>query len=195
MIDATRPWLIEIGDHVRITKGVSILTHDYGWSVIKGTSGEILGSAKGVKIGNNVFIGINTTITGGVTVGNNVIIGANSLISKNVPDNVVVAGNPARVICTIEEYRAKRISKQLDEAVAMTISYYKKYEKWPDKEVLREFVWLFESRSDDIDGDAVFAEIAKLGGNYETTKKAFYKTRGKFENYESFIDYCKEKLK
>ena len=191
-IDITRPWLIEIGEHVRITKGVTILTHDYGWSVIKGLNGEIYGSAKKTKIGNNVFIGINTTITGGVTVGNNVIIGANSLVSKDIPDGVVAAGNPAKVICTIEEYMKKRKSKQLDEAVNMTIEYYKTYGKWPEKAILREFVWLFEDRKADIDNDAVFSEIGHLGGNFEVTKKAFKKSKGEFASFDEFIEYCKK---
>lgn len=50
------------------------------------------------KIGNNVCVGANSTIIGDITIGNNVIIGAGSVVVKNVPDNSVVAGNPARVI-------------------------------------------------------------------------------------------------
>lgn len=49
-IDTTRPWLISIGDHVRITRGVTILTHGYDWSVIKGVYGEVLGSSGRVKL-------------------------------------------------------------------------------------------------------------------------------------------------
>lgn len=48
----------------------------------------------GVSIGDNVFIGMQSTILKGVHIGNNVIIGANSLVNKDVPDNCVVAGNP-----------------------------------------------------------------------------------------------------
>ena len=98
VIDQTRPWMIEIGDNVSITTGVTILTHGYDWSVFKGIYGDVLGSAGRVKIGNNVFIGMNSTILKGVTIGNNVVIGANSLINKNVPDNSVVVGNPQRVV-------------------------------------------------------------------------------------------------
>lgn len=194
-IDITRPWLISIGNHVRITKGVTILTHDYGWSVIKGISGEILGSAKETKIGNNVFIGVNTTITGGVTIGDNVIIGANSLVSKDIPSGVVAAGNPAKVLCTIEQYAKKRKEKQLDEATNMTIKYFETYGKWPTKNILREFIWLFEDRETDIDKDKVFTEIGHLCGNYEKTKAVFKKNKGKFDNFNHFIEYCREKSK
>lgn len=66
LIDMTRPWLVEIGNDVRITEGVKILTHGYDWSVIKGVYGEVLGSSGKVKIGNNVFIGMNSVILKGV---------------------------------------------------------------------------------------------------------------------------------
>ena len=115
-IDETRPWMIEIGRNVSITKGVTILTHGYDWSVFKGIYGDVLGSAGRVKIGDNVFIGMNSTILKGVTIGDNVVIGANSLINKDVPSNSVVVGNPQRVVCDIDEYLEKRRAAQLDEA-------------------------------------------------------------------------------
>lgn len=46
-IDMTRPWLIDIGNDVQITEGVTILTHGYDWSVLKGVYGEVLGSSGG----------------------------------------------------------------------------------------------------------------------------------------------------
>ena len=116
VIDQTRPWMIEIGDNVSITTGVTILTHGYDWSVFKGMYGDVLGSAGRVKIGNNVFIGMNSTILKGVAIGNNVVIGANSLINKNVPDNSVVVGNPQRVVCDIDSYLEKRRAAQVAEA-------------------------------------------------------------------------------
>lgn len=193
-IDVTRPWLINIGKNVQITEGVTILTHGYDWSVLKGIYGEILGSSGKVTIGNNVFIGMKATILKGVTIGNNVIIGANSLVNKDIPDNVVVAGNPAKVIMSIDDYYKKRQKRQLDEAVESCVEYYKKYNEWPNKKFMREFVWLFESRDINVDNDEVFSEIGKLVGNYETTKKHFYKTRGKFKNYDEFLEYCKRKI-
>lgn len=108
VIDQTRPWMIEIGNNVSITTGVTILTHGYDWSVFKGMYGDVLGSAGRVKIGDNVFIGMHSTILKGVTIGDNVVIGANSLINKDVPDNCVVVGNPQRVVCDIDSYLEKR---------------------------------------------------------------------------------------
>ena len=119
VIDQTRLWMIEIGDNVSITEGVTILTRGYDWSVFKGKYGDVLGSVGRVEIGSNVFIGMNTTILKGVTVGDNVVIGANSLVNKGVLSDCVVAGNPQRVICGKDEYLEKRRAAQVAEAAEL----------------------------------------------------------------------------
>ena len=98
LIDETSPWMIEIGNDVQIPHGVTILTHGYDWSVLKGAYGDVLGSSGGVKIGNNVFIGMNTTILKGTTIGDNVIIGAGSVVVSDVPPNSTVVGVPGKVV-------------------------------------------------------------------------------------------------
>jgi len=57
-----------------------------------------LASAQPVTIGNDVWIGGNVTILPGVTIGNNVVVAAGAVVTKDVPDNCVVAGIPARKI-------------------------------------------------------------------------------------------------
>ena len=57
-----------------------------------------------IKIGDNTFIGNEALILPGVTIGRNCVVGAMSVVSRSVPDNTVVAGNPAKVICTTDEY-------------------------------------------------------------------------------------------
>ena len=124
LIDLTRPWLIDIGQNVQITIGVKILTHGYDWSVLKGKYGEILGSAGKVTIGDNCFIGMNTVILKGTTIGNNTIIGAGSVVTGGMyPSDCVLAGNPAKVICSLDEYREKRRKVQLSEAVELVREY------------------------------------------------------------------------
>lgn len=90
---------IEIGDNVLIGHGVIIATlnHDFA------PSRRISMLAKKVIIGSNVWIGSGSVILPGITIGNGAIVGAGSVVTKNVPDNVVVAGNPARFIKSIEK--------------------------------------------------------------------------------------------
>lgn len=59
---------------------------------------EMLGIARPVTIGDNVWIGGNSVVLMGVTIGNNVVVGAGSVVTKDIPDNAVVVGNPARVV-------------------------------------------------------------------------------------------------
>lgn len=115
-IDTTRPWMIEIGRNVSITEGVTILTHGYDWSVFKGKYGDVLGSAGHVRIGDNVFIGMNSTILKGVEIGDNVVIGAGSVVTKSIPPDSVAVGNPCCVIADIDSYLEKRRAAQVDEA-------------------------------------------------------------------------------
>jgi len=116
LIDTQRPKLLEIGEYCKITAGVKIITHDYSRSVLRMKYGDIVGEARKTIIKNNVFIGVDSIILPGTQIGNNVIIGAGSVVSGNVPDNVVVAGNPAKVIRTLDEHYKIRKEKYLNEA-------------------------------------------------------------------------------
>jgi acetyltransferase-like isoleucine patch superfamily enzyme len=97
-IDTRRGKLI-IGEKCEITHGCVILSHDASAKRINKNDN---GSGK-VKIGNNVFIGVNSVILRNVTIGDNSIIGAGSIVTKDVPPNVVVVGNPAKVIRKLPE--------------------------------------------------------------------------------------------
>lgn len=200
VIDQTRPWMIEIGDSVSITTGVTILTHGYDWSVFKGIYGDVLGSAGRVKIGNNVFIGMNSTILKGVTIGNNVVIGANSLINKNVPDNSVVVGNPQRIVCDIDSYLEKRRAAQVTEAADLYGCWKRnspdgKRGGVPPKEIFSEFFWLFESRTEGNLSDSSFESVMELRGTRELSFSRFMQLEPEFDSYEDFIDCLEETLR
>ena len=105
-IDTPFAWLINIGNNVTLASRVYILAHD-------GSTKKILNYSKigRVNIGNNVFIGAHSIILPNVNIGDNCIIGANSVVSKSIKPNTVVAGNPAKEICTLEEFKEKNIKK------------------------------------------------------------------------------------
>lgn len=192
-VDIQRPWMIEIGNNVHITSGVRILQHGYDWAVLQKMYGEVLGSCGKVKIGNNVFIGVNSTILKGVKIGNNVIIGANSLVNKDCKDNGVYAGNPARYIMSIEDYYEKRKNKQIEEATELVIEYYNKYKKFPSKELLREYFWIFERRNGNI--CETFEQVINLENNGELTLEKFKNTEPVFDGYEEFLNVIKKNMK
>ena len=139
---------------------------------------------------NNVFIGVNTTILKGVTVGDNVIIGANSLVNKNLEPNSVYAGNPAKYLMSLEEYKEKREKKQEQEAIELIKEYYKKNNEYPPKELLREFFWLFQDRDEELCD--TFNKVIELGDNKKNTLEKFKNTKPKFNNYKELIKFIKE---
>ena len=105
----SEPYLITIGDDTTISFDVAFVTHDAATRVIRnlpdgnpntGYFGEIV-------IGKNCFIGCRSTILPGVHIGDNTIIGACSQVNRDIPSNMVAAGNPCKVICTLDEYRTK----------------------------------------------------------------------------------------
>lgn len=192
-IDTTRPWLIRVGDDVRITEGVTILTHGFDWSVLQGMYGEVLGSAGEVVIGNNVFIGMNTTVLKGVHIGNNVIIGAGSLINKDIPDNVVVVGNPGRVVMSIEDYYQKRKKAQQAEAVELVKNYRAVYGTEPDEQALHEFFWLFENDPQKL--PEVWRKQNYLSSmDHQKVDTIFASHKPAFKNKELFLESISKKM-
>ena len=186
IIDITQPSLIEIGNNVDITNNVTILCHDLAWNVFKQMHGEILGSNKKVVIGNNVFIGVNSVILRGVTIGNNCVIGAGSVVTKDIPSNTVAAGNPAKVIMSIEEFYEKRKRSYVDDAKELAIEYYKKNKSIPPKELFRDYFPIFMNDEESIKNNKTYSNILKLGGNEEITIKNI-KNQKIYENYDEFI--------
>lgn len=94
---STEPYLIEIGDHVAIAAGTEFITHDGANWVFEDEvdGGGIFGR---ILIGNNVFIGINCIILPNTIIGDNCIVGAGSVVRGQIPENSVIAGNPAQIV-------------------------------------------------------------------------------------------------
>lgn len=104
---STEPYLITLGDHVSAT-ATRFETHDGGIWVLRDEHPEI-DIVKPITVGNNVFIGYGSVIMPGVKIGNNVVVGAYSVVTKDIPDNSVVAGIPAKLIKSIDDYKSKAL--------------------------------------------------------------------------------------
>lgn len=116
-LDPSHCFLITIGDDVTMSIRVTVLAHD-------ASTKKLLGYTKigQVHIGDHVFIGANATILPGVTIGEYAIIGAGSVVTHDVPARTVVAGVPAKVLYSTEEYLAK-MQLQMKDANVFDASY------------------------------------------------------------------------
>lgn len=102
VFDYSHCWLIEIGDYVTIAPEAYLLAHDASSKPFAGYTriGKVV-------IGDHAFIGARAIIMPGVTVGRNAIVAAGSVVTKPVPADIVVGGNPAKPIGTVQQYAAK----------------------------------------------------------------------------------------
>ena len=105
----SEPYLITLGDHVRITGRVQFVPHDGAVWVLRHLYQEYedIDLFGRIRVGNNVHIGMNAIIMPGVTIGSNCIVGCGAIVTKNIPDNSVAVGVPARVIKSIDDYEQK----------------------------------------------------------------------------------------
>lgn len=192
LVDTSSPWLLKIGNHVKITHGVIILTHDYSWSVLKRypkSAGAIFGAQSPVTIGDNVFIGMNAIITRNVTIGDNVIIGAGSVVTSDCESNGVYAGNPARKIMTMDEFLEKRQRKQLEEAQQYVKRYRSRLHKNPPKNQMTEYFMLF-CDADSAQNEPVFLNQMRTCNNFEDCIHYMRKKKPMFSSYEDFLNTC-----
>lgn len=104
--------LIRIHNNVRIASNVTFATHDITHYILNSLSdsheneySETIGC---IELMDNVFIGTNVTIVGGVRIGPKAIVAAGAVVTKDVPENSVVGGVPARYICSFDEWMERR---------------------------------------------------------------------------------------
>lgn len=102
----SEPWLVEIGDRVTVTAGVVFITHDGSGWLVRDEKGRRFRYAR-VVVGDDVFIGVNALLMPGVRIGDRVVIAAGSVVTKSVPAGSVVAGNPARLIMSYDDFEAR----------------------------------------------------------------------------------------
>lgn len=188
-VDATRPYLLSIGDYCKITRGVVILTHDYSRSVLRMKYKEILGEAANTKIGKNVFIGMNCIILMGTNIGDNVIIGAGSIVTHDIPGDVVAAGNPARVIMTLDEYYNKRKKRSEQEAKEYAQLIFKKTGRKPTIQELGSFFPLYLKRDlSEIKRNKLRINLS--GDDYNDILKYFFNSEPVYRDFDDFLNNC-----
>ena len=103
------PKLIKFHNNFIVTSNVTFVTHDvFDMGINNIVENKQIPLLKPIEVLDNVFIGCNSTIMCGATIGPNAVIAAGSVVTKDVPPNSVVAGNPAKVLKTFDEFVQKR---------------------------------------------------------------------------------------
>ena len=128
----SEPYLITLGNHVRINAGVQLITHDGGYWILRnayagvGTEFSNIDYLAEIKIGNNVHVGTNAIIMPGVSIGDNCVVACGAVVTKDVKPNSIVGGVPARYIESLDEYADKARRKGVP-TKNMTSEEKKKY--------------------------------------------------------------------
>jgi maltose O-acetyltransferase len=191
LLDTQNPHMLTIGDNVRITKGVIILTHDYSWSVLATCGGTVYGGISKTTIGNNVFIGMNSIVLRGSTIEDNVVIGAGSVVHGRVERDSVYAGNPAKKISTLQDYERRMKDRQEEEVRNYISCYIKRFGSIPSKEKLQEYFFSFEDRECNLPEEIL--ELVKRTGAEGKIKKKFKATEPIWQGYEALLkSVCKD---
>lgn len=123
-IDISRPELVEIGDNVFLHKGVQIISHDWASYLFVNKYNDYIPAHDKVTLGSNIWLGRDVTILKGVTIGNNVLIGFGAVVTKDIPDNSVAVGFPAKVIMSLDEYYEKRQKQYVAETIRCAMAIY-----------------------------------------------------------------------
>lgn len=189
-IDTQNACFITIGNNCKITQGVTILAHDFSYSILRPIYHEVPKKAAMTEIGDNVFIGLNSIILMGSKIGNNVIIGAGSVVSGRIPDNEVWGGNPARFICTLDEYYKKCKNKFEDGAKLTVRQYNERYGRKPSIQELQYFSTLFLNNQDN--PIQYYEKMSFKGDESQEVIKDCLEHKSKYSSYEAFIEEAKK---
>ena len=195
VIDVTRPYLLKIGSRVKITAGVTILTHDYSYSVLRPVFNSIQNECSGYTIiEDNVFIGMNASIMPGVKIGENSIIAVGAVVTKDVPSNSVVAGCPAKVISSLEDFYKKRKERQIEDAFRLANIIRTELNREPTIQEMGSFYPLFLERKPGI--LAANSIRTRISGDVEKDViSSFYSTSPIFDGFDDFLEKSKNVLK
>lgn len=186
-IDEGRASWISIGDNCVLTYGVSIIAHDYSWSVLRKSHNVIAPTGGGeIKIGNNVFIGVNSLVLRNSSIGDNCIIGAGSIVCSSIPSNSVATGNPAKVIMSLDDYCEKRKKSILKEAINEVRHFYEVNSRYPIESEMIRFGFLFSCKD-----MVLLNSISTIGDDHDSFINTYLNQKSQFNNYSEFLEYAK----
>lgn len=192
-IDTDNGMFIEIGEYCKITSGVRILAHDFSYSVFRRVYHNIPKKAALTIIGNNTFIGINSIVLSGSKIGNNVVIGAGSVVCGNIPDNQVWGGNPAKFICTLDEYYKKCCNK-FEDSCELTINRFLKVKnRIPTIQELQYFSLLFLNNDNNYNNKNEYYMMKFSGDNKDEVLKDCLNHNSKYSSYEELLKKINKK--
>jgi acetyltransferase-like isoleucine patch superfamily enzyme len=103
---------------------VKFITHDGSTCLVKDQNGKRYQRFAPIQVGSHVFIGVNTIVMPGVKIGSNVVIGAGSVVTKDIPDNSVAIGVPAKVVSSFADYATKTQASCASDSELAGISDY-----------------------------------------------------------------------
>lgn len=110
--DPSHCYLIKIGDQCTICPGVRLIAHDASIKKILGYTR--LGK---IDIGNRVFLGDSVIVLPNVKIGDDAVIGSGSVVTKDIPAGTVTAGSPAKILCSIDEFKERYQTLSQDKPV------------------------------------------------------------------------------
>lgn len=187
-VDETSLAYIEIGRNCRITRGAFILAHDYSYAVLRPVYHNMVCKAGVTKIGDNVFLGINSLVLMGATIGDNVVVGAGSVVSGNIPPNVVIGGNPAKIICSLEDYYKKNLEKIEDYARIVC----ERKANVLQREIHEEDMGWYNQLWDYTGKDSIYRNMQVDGDSHEEVVRDMMSIKPKYASFKEFVNKIRD---
>lgn len=137
-----------------------------------------------------MFIGTHSVVLMGSHIGANCIIGAGAVVSGTWPEGSVIAGNPARLVCTLGEFAEKRERRELAGAVEYATTFRERNGIWPSLvQMTNAFAWLYLPHTEETLRE--HGELFALSGvDPEVLRRTFLASKPRFNSYQEFIEYC-----